>query len=122
MIALPSDPKKLNETNNMLTDFLDFLTASDSGSGIFMFNHFPRYDLNGKLVEATQFERPDKEDVADCLEALGMLSDRNKRANREEFLYTHGVEKDEVMLPVIFNITVLTHQGKYGALLKRIDF
>ena len=122
MISLPKNPADINEVNNPLTEFLDFLATSESGSGIYMFNHFPRYDLNGELVEANQFEIPDNEDVADYLEALEMLPDQGGRTHRQELTYTHGVDKNGVVMPVIFKISILVYQGKYGVTVNRMDF
>lgn len=122
MEILPSDPKKLNEVNNLLTDFLDFLADSQSGIGMFIYRKFPSYYLDGELVEAHQFGRLDKEDVADCLEALGLLSDRNQETSLKTFLYTHGFEKNGAIMPVMFNLMVLVKQGRCGVTINRVDF
>lgn len=122
MEILPSDPKKLNEVNNPLTDFFDFLAESKSGIGVFFYRKLPSYDLDGEMVDVTQFGRPDKEDVADYLEALGLLDDRNQETSLKTFLYTHGFEKNGVIMPVMFNLMVLVKQGRCGVTINRVDF
>lgn len=113
---------ELSNVNNLLTDFLDFLWKSNSGSGIILFNQFPSYDLDGKLVEASQFGRPDNEDIADCLEALGMLPDRGKAYHKDNFMYMHGVGENDTIMPVVFNIRISIHQGNYGLQAKLESF
>lgn len=91
----------LNPTSNALTEFLDFLLVNEFGAGAYSSSAMPSY-IDKTWFPAPWFGIPEKEDLLDYMEALGM-TDENGRS----YQYAHGAtRKDGTELIGIYRIGV----------------
>lgn len=91
----------LNPTSNALTEFLDFLLVNEFSAGAYSSSAMPSY-IDKIWYPAPWFAIPEREDLIDYLEALGMTDE-----NGISYRYAHGATtKDGKELIGVYQIGV----------------